>query len=319
MSPPASRPGPLRSHMRKRFMTRAGLTFPDLPTQSLMVGGLERTYSIVPGPSPSAPLLVVLHGAGGTGLGMAALTGLAVRGPAAGCAVVFPDGWARVWSAQEDAPRLARRAGVDDIAFLQALSEHLQRTQVGDPARTYAIGISNGGFLAEHLARHGLLSLAGIVLVASGATVTSRQARPIPIRSVRVLAFHGSDDPLVPYIGGAIGPLGRMVQRRSARRGMPSGRGLAAPIEEVLTDWAAMGGEPRRRPKIDLQPAAPEDLGVARLTWTIGGGDGPVLYRIEGGGHTWPGGAQYLPQRIVGRVARRLDATGLILDFVHGS
>jgi poly(3-hydroxybutyrate) depolymerase len=33
-----------------------------------------------------------------------------------------------------------------------------------------------------------------------------------------------------------------------------------------------------------------------------------------GGGHTWPGGAQYLPHRLLGPVARDLDATGIILD-----
>jgi len=34
------------------------------------------------------------------------------------------------------------------------------------------------------------------------------------------------------------------------------------------------------------------------------------------GGHTWPGGLQYLPPRLVGAVAGRLDATGLILESV---
>jgi polyhydroxybutyrate depolymerase len=38
------------------------------------------------------------------------------------------------------------------------------------------------------------------------------------------------------------------------------------------------------------------------------------LYRIEGGGHTWPGGAQYLPARIIGPVASELDATGIMLQ-----
>jgi polyhydroxybutyrate depolymerase len=39
-----------------------------------------------------------------------------------------------------------------------------------------------------------------------------------------------------------------------------------------------------------------------------------VLYRVEGGGHTWPGGGQYLPARIIGPVARTLDATGEMLE-----
>ncbi len=41
-----------------------------------------------------------------------------------------------------------------------------------------------------------------------------------------------------------------------------------------------------------------------------------VLYRIEGGGHGWPGGPQYLPARVIGRVPRHLDASEILLDMV---
>jgi polyhydroxybutyrate depolymerase len=38
-------------------------------------------------------------------------------------------------------------------------------------------------------------------------------------------------------------------------------------------------------------------------------------YTIEGGGHTWPGGKQYLPKAIVGTVNRDVDATALMWAF----
>jgi polyhydroxybutyrate depolymerase len=57
----------------------------------------------------------------------------------------------------------------------------------------------------------------------------------------------------------------------------------------------------------------PGDLPVTRLSWRAAGRPPVVLYRVEGGGHTWPGGGQYLPARIIGPVARTLDATGLML------
>ncbi len=41
-----------------------------------------------------------------------------------------------------------------------------------------------------------------------------------------------------------------------------------------------------------------------------------VLYRIEGGGHGWPGGPQYLSARVIGRVPRHLDASEILLDMV---
>ena len=40
-----------------------------------------------------------------------------------------------------------------------------------------------------------------------------------------------------------------------------------------------------------------------------------LLYRVEGGGHTWPGGFQYLGERSIGRTNRDLDATDVIWSF----
>jgi polyhydroxybutyrate depolymerase len=40
-----------------------------------------------------------------------------------------------------------------------------------------------------------------------------------------------------------------------------------------------------------------------------------TLLTIEGGGHTWPGGAQYLPRGIIGRVCRDFDASERIWAF----
>jgi polyhydroxybutyrate depolymerase len=52
-----------------------------------------------------------------------------------------------------------------------------------------------------------------------------------------------------------------------------------------------------------------------RLEYTSCARDAAVaLYRIEGGGHTWPGGGP-LPGFVVGPTHRELDATRLIWDF----
>ena len=295
-------------------MERAGLDLPQgLEAGSLEVGGQPRTYSLARAAQPDGPLLIVLHGAGGTGLGMAALTGLDTRGPAAGFAVVFPDGAGGVWNDQRDAPRLERREGIDDVVFLNALIAHLVGEHVAAPGPVFAAGISNGALLAEHLARHSLVELAGIALVAGAATVVSRQAFPSPSRPTLVVMFAGTADPLVPYAGGPIGPLGRLVQRRGARASASPGRGLAAPAEAVATDWAATNGCPVD-PTAKTLPVDADGVIVTQLTWQTPGRPSVVVYRIEGGGHTWPGGAQYLPQRIIGPVAKHLDATGIILD-----
>ncbi len=41
-----------------------------------------------------------------------------------------------------------------------------------------------------------------------------------------------------------------------------------------------------------------------------------VLYSIENGGHTWPGAIQYLPEAIIGKTNRDINATELIWEFL---
>jgi len=88
-----------------------------------------------------------------------------------------------------------------------------------------------------------------------------------------------------------------------------------AAVETVAGDWAAgngIGGEPA----LERLPGTAGDPPVTRLTWAATGCPPVVLYRIEGGGHGWPGGPQFLPARVIGPVPRRLDATRILLDMV---
>jgi polyhydroxybutyrate depolymerase len=83
----------------------------------------------------------------------------------------------------------------------------------------------------------------------------------------------------------------------------------------VARDWAAgngIGGDPVSEPLA----STPEDPPVTRLTWSAPGCPPVVLYRIEGGGHGWPGGPQFLPARVIGPIPRHLDATGILLKLV---
>ena len=66
------RPRPLRVAVRRHMMARAGLVLPELAPQTITVDGVPRTFVAVPGTRADAPLLLVLHGAGGTGIGTAA-------------------------------------------------------------------------------------------------------------------------------------------------------------------------------------------------------------------------------------------------------
>jgi polyhydroxybutyrate depolymerase len=40
-----------------------------------------------------------------------------------------------------------------------------------------------------------------------------------------------------------------------------------------------------------------------------------ILYVVDGGGHTWPGGLQYLPKSLIGKTCRDIDANEIIWSF----
>ena len=63
-------------------------------------------------------------------------------------------------------------------------------------------------------------------------------------------------------------------------------------------------------------PAGQNRCGGLRTVYPNGrDGTEVVLVRLDGGGHTWPGAAQYLPARLIGRVCRDFDATRVIWEF----
>jgi polyhydroxybutyrate depolymerase len=275
-----------------------------------VVDGIERTYWLAAPAPRGAQLLVVLHGTGIDGRVMATWTGLAERGPEAGFTTVFPDAVSEVW---DDAGR-GRTDGVDDARFVRALVDCLAAPR----GAVVLEGLSNGAFFAERLARHGLVDCAGIALVVGTAREVSRRMAPRPRSAVPTLLIEGTADPLVPYSGGrATGPMGWMARRRVRRLLIEPGAREVVAAEVVAADWAAANGGPTE-PSSEPMPGAPGALPVERLRWAAPGRPAVELYRIIGGGHGWPGGPQYVPARLIGRIDGRLDATGIVLDFARG-
>jgi polyhydroxybutyrate depolymerase len=121
---------------------------------TLEVAGVRRSYWLARSretPAARGPLLIMLHGSGTTGRDMATtFTDLASRGPAAGVAVVFPDGWRGVWHIARPPPG---EPDLDDAAFLAALAGRLAGS--AGAGSLFLAGLSNGAGFAEHVARHG--------------------------------------------------------------------------------------------------------------------------------------------------------------------
>jgi polyhydroxybutyrate depolymerase len=269
-------------------------------------------------------LLIALHGSGMDGRGMAWFTELARRGPAAGITTVFPDGWKGAW---HPARPPAGEPDLDDARFLAELATHLEGLGAARSWPVFLAGISQGARYAEHVARNGLLPVTGLFLVAGTTLESSRRLVPVPQLRATMILVMGTGDPTAPYAGGRLtrrGLSGQILKRRAVKHGELPGEDIVAGAEEVVTDWAVANGitvsgitstGSIARPLIEELPTAPGDLPVTRKAWTRPGCRPATLYRIDGGGHGWPGGPQFMPTRVFGPIAKHLDATGLLLDM----
>lgn len=79
--------------------------------------------------------------------------------------------------------------------------------------------------------------------------------------------------------------------------------------------WAKLSGAPRQDLIENLPDNDPEDGCTAQRITYSSQGMAVQLIKINKGGHTWPGGRQYLPKMIVGRVCRDFKAEEVIWDF----
>ncbi|MBI2705377.1 MAG: plasmid partitioning protein [Actinobacteria bacterium] len=221
-----------------------------------------------------------------------ALDNVAAKGSAKGFIVVTPDavGSLRSWNMfQVDQEP-------DDFAFVTDLLAELSATLCIDPNRVYSTGISNGSAFSAVLACTPPYRFAAIAMVAATVGPTC----PPEVR-VPVIAFHGTDDPVVPYGGGAVNS--------------PAALGRdAPPAEQAIAEWAKQDG---CRTTPDEQVVAPT---VRRLAFPE---CAPVmdvsLYALLGSGHTWPGGldVQALGITQYGATNRNVDATDTMLDFFN--
>lgn len=140
------------------------------------------------------PLVVVLHGLGGSG-GDTRDFGFDAIG---GFLVAHPDGVERSWNAGACCGA-AHEQGVDDVARLDELVARMVAEDRVDPDRVYAVGFSNGAMMAYAWAC-GSRTLAGIGVV--GGALVAPCPDPGP---VAVVAVHGDSDLSVPIDGG-VGP-----------------------------------------------------------------------------------------------------------------
>lgn len=276
-------------------------------TGSIQSGGLERNFLVhvppISGKTQPMPLLIALHGGGGTGQGMVTLTqgGLNSLADKEGFIVVYPDGIENQWNdGREGDFTMVNREEIDDVGFISALIDHLSQKHKIDNQRIYATGISNGAMMSYRLACELSNKIAAVAPVC-GAMPLDSVSRCSPARPISVLVISGTEDRLVPWDGGSvIGGRGRILSvPDSVKYWVTHNQCSATPVTTMEADTDPLDGTRVRK---EVYGQGQDGTEVA-------------LYAIEGGGHTWPGGYQYLSPVIIGRTSRDIDANTVIWDF----
>ena len=239
--------------------------------------GLQRQYRLhLPEALPeSAPLVLVLHGYGGSNTGMFTGYGWTELADERGFAVACPNGTRDQWNSRfwNVGYEFHQPSDIDDDGFLVALAQYLQETHGLDPERTFVTGFSNGADMCFQLACRepetfkGFAPIAGTMLDSLFYDCDPAVLRPI-------LSMSGDADPITLFNGDP---------------NNFDGWGAYRSIPEVISLWSELLQTPfvNTATLPDLDPTDGSRVELSQYT----GSNRPTLryYRILGGGHDWPG------------------------------
>jgi polyhydroxybutyrate depolymerase len=266
---------------------------------SLTWDGVERTYRVFmpAGLSGPTPLVVMLHGGGGSGLQAEKSYGWDRLAEREHVIVAYPDAlgpaihaWNVDGADETGTPCCGRsgRDGVDDVGFIIALVKALEAATPIDPSRVYATGMSNGAILSYALACE-TDAFAAIGPVAG--TLLTDCDHPAP---TSVLHIHGLLDSSIPFDGSP-------------------GAGTATidgpPIESVIERWRTID---------DCGPAVVTDAGIVTKYVSECADDRTVeLVTVADGEHGWPGAPlkEGDPDEVKHQPSQAIDSTPTLWEF----
>jgi polyhydroxybutyrate depolymerase len=255
--------------------------------RTIAVDGRTRRYTMTVPPAHSAgtdspiPLVFDFHGLleGAAGTHPFA-TQFSPTASSEGFAVVYPIGSndGVLWDIvpQESNP---------DLQFIDTLLASLEESLCIDRSRVYVTGLSYGAFMTSML-----MCMRANTFAAAAPVAGIRDLCTATERSVPFVTFHGTADWILPFE-----LFGDTPQALATKYGC---------------------GDPTTA---TLLPAPDPATGgaITRTAWDCSAvGSAAESYRIEGGGHSWPGSWFFgLIGFIVGPTATSLDATDVIWDF----
>ncbi|WP_162408986.1 extracellular catalytic domain type 1 short-chain-length polyhydroxyalkanoate depolymerase [Acuticoccus sediminis] len=277
-------------------------------TETIQSSGQRRTYFLLrpakeASPSTRFPVVIFLHGGYGAGRNIANQSGIDPEVARGGFIAAFPNSSGNHWNdgrpTTADAP--------DDVQFITEVVADIVARFKGDPNRVFVGGMSNGGMMTQRLACEAPQTFRAFASVAANMP-EDLVSRCHPRAPVPMLLFSGTDDDLMPFNGGAM-PTSRIF-------GGSGGRVLSA--NDTFAFWARLAGCSGQSTAA-LPNGSDDGTTVTRVSAKACGGNVKVeLYRIDGGGHRWPGSVKRrgpIARRLLGTTTQDINATSIILNF----
>jgi len=239
--------------------------------------------------SRPTPVVLVFHGQGVSVNTMIAATGYNGVSNSNGFIVVYCQGVKGQW--EYGMGRLDR--GIDDVAYVNAVLTRLSQTLNVDSQRVYASGLSNGGYFVQILALSMPEKIAAACVVGSTA-MTGGLSRGGSSKPTPIVFFLGTEDPMINFSDGRAKSLGKFGAKLGIDAIGPEAYALTKyggwmDVPDTINFWTTYngcGGSARMQNMPDVDPH--DGMRVTRESYGSGWNE-VVLYKIEGGTHSWPG------------------------------
>jgi polyhydroxybutyrate depolymerase len=250
------------------------------------------------------PLILVLHGAKLSAKIAEIVTGFDRLSNKKGFIVAYPDAIYHQWSdgrRAEDNPSY----GIDDVKFLSQLMDYMVWKYHVNPQRIYVAGYSSGGMMAQKLGMEITDKIAAIAEVAATIPLPQLALQEKPSRPLPILMINGTQDPAFPWNGGNTQIIGIRV-------------GAVASVMDSVNYWLTANGGLMASPDANESVDKKDGTKVEVTNYPTANNTSVMLYKIIGGGHTWPGSdvpLRYIP--LLGRQSKNLRASELIWEFFN--
>ncbi|HUW46456.1 MAG TPA: CFI-box-CTERM domain-containing protein, partial [Dehalococcoidia bacterium] len=279
-------------------------------TEDYTSGTYNRTYEYyIPtgyDGSEAVPLLFSFHGLGSSGVDQIDLTKFDALAEREGFIAVFPDATDLTgYSCNETLPPLEGAeiqwnlgagslqycAGIDDVGFVADMVDWFGDNYNIDASRIYSTGMSDGALFSYLLAFNLTDTFAGIAPVCGPMPWGFGNPTTTPIT---VILMHGTADPILYYNG--YGGLGGNVTYS---------------VDETIAYWCGVDNTTTGPVETVWGPTISDNTKVTRYVYGGGtNGTEVILFKVDGGGHTWPSGPLY--SLWVGAVTNHIDGSALI-------